>query len=419
MSYAAYRVLAHRYESRFGAEETLAQLDETMAALCLPTDVVTAEGDTPAALGNRIAATIIDFGYTDNSNEADRFEDPDYEPVNDPMLVVAAGAEMNDPNRWQPLAFENMVTQNGLQLDTAKQEFVGPHWGYVTAFALDPAPDDGVPVDPGPPPFLGDSATDAAFKAGAVEVIRYSSLLDPSDGATIDISPATDGNNPLGTYDGAGYDVNPVTGEPYEPNIVPRGDFGRVLAEFWADGPNSETPPGHWNTIANAVADDPTTSSGSAATGRGRPPRVRRQDVLRAQRRDARRGGRRLGGEGLLRLRPADLDDPLHGRARPVVRSGRALVPPRRPAARPRADRGGHARVERGGERHARLARRQGEIAIRAWTGDPGNPRPARRASTGSAPSSWVPYQMSTFVTPAFAGYVSGTARSRGPGPRC
>ena len=29
------------------------------------------------------------------------------------------------------------------------------------------------------------------------------------------------------------------------------------LAEFWADGPKSETPPGHWNVIANQVADSP------------------------------------------------------------------------------------------------------------------------------------------------------------------
>ena len=34
-------------------------------------------------------------------------------------------------------------------------------------------------------------------------------------------------------------------------------DFFRVMAEFWADGPKSETPPGHWNTIANFVGDSP------------------------------------------------------------------------------------------------------------------------------------------------------------------
>jgi hypothetical protein len=36
---------------------------------------------------------------------------------------------------------------------------------------------------------------------------------------------------------------------------VPRGDYTRVLAEFWADGPDSETPPGHWFTLLNYVSD--------------------------------------------------------------------------------------------------------------------------------------------------------------------
>ena len=29
------------------------------------------------------------------------------------------------------------------------------------------------------------------------------------------------------------------------------GDYARVIAEFWADGPDSETPPGHWYTLLN------------------------------------------------------------------------------------------------------------------------------------------------------------------------
>jgi len=41
--------------------------------------------------------------------------------------------------------------------------------------------------------------------------------------------------------------------------VVKRGDFALILAEFWADGPNSDTPPGHWNVLANYIADDPLT----------------------------------------------------------------------------------------------------------------------------------------------------------------
>ena len=41
--------------------------------------------------------------------------------------------------------------------------------------------------------------------------------------------------------------------------MVKKSDYARVLAEFWADGPDSETPPGHWFTILNYVSDHPET----------------------------------------------------------------------------------------------------------------------------------------------------------------
>ena len=56
---------------------------------------------------------------------------------------------------------------------------------------------------------------------------------------------------------GEGRALNPFTSAPYETQMVPRGDYTRVLAEFWADGPDSETPPGHWFTILNYVSDNP------------------------------------------------------------------------------------------------------------------------------------------------------------------
>src|SRR5207247_10598501 len=91
------------------------------------------------------------------------------------------------------------------------------------------------PIGPGPPP-IGTPA-DAAYKQAAVDVIRKSAELDPTDQRTVDIAPDAMGDNPLGTNDGHGYRVNPVTGKPYAPEDVPRADYARVLAEFWADGP--------------------------------------------------------------------------------------------------------------------------------------------------------------------------------------
>ena len=128
--------------------------------------------------------------------------------------------------------------------------------------------------DPGPPPVLN-GVGDAQWRAGHQMVALWSGMLDPNDNVTIDISPSAIGNsNPPtsmaalggGNFSsyykvldggdvGAGYAANPVTGLPYAPNVVRRGDYARVLAEFFADGPDAETPPGHWFSILNYVRD--------------------------------------------------------------------------------------------------------------------------------------------------------------------
>lgn len=117
------------------------------------------------------------------------------------------------------------------------------------------------------------SRSSKQYKWGFSMVSIWSSHLDPADNVMWDISPASIGNIqnlPLtieeyqdfydflnGGDTGKGHAVNPHTGQPYEPQLVPRGDYVRALAEFWADGPDSETPPGHWFTILNYVNEHP------------------------------------------------------------------------------------------------------------------------------------------------------------------
>jgi hypothetical protein len=60
------------------------------------------------------------------------------------------------------------------------------------------------------------------------------------------------------------------------------------------------------------------------------------------------------------------------------------------------------------GERHAHLRRDVGEIAVRAWRGNPDDPASESSGVGWIRAVEWVPYQRPTFVTPAFAGYVSG-----------
>ncbi|HET9547732.1 MAG TPA: hypothetical protein VFO97_07845, partial [Desertimonas sp.] len=59
-------------------------------------------------------------------------------------------------------------------------------------------------------------------------------------------------------------------------------------------------------------------------------------------------------------------------------------------------------------ERHADLADHVGEIAVRTWRGFPADPETETSGVGWILAVDWVPYQRSTFVTPAFPGYVSG-----------
>jgi hypothetical protein len=408
ISYAAYRILLWRYSRAAGLQATFDQLADTMASLCYRISFTSTEGQSPAALGNRIAAAAIEYGKTDGSLERHRYVDTGYRPVNDPLIVAEPGAAMRDPNRWQPLALAQLVAQNGLPIPGNVQRFVGPHWGHVRGFALPPAP-DGVPIDPGPPPLLGDTESDAAFKRSAIEVIRDSSYLDPTDGATIDIGPGAQGDNPLGTNDGDGYEINPETGEPYEPNRVLRGDFARALAEFWADGPDSETPPGHWNTIANTVSDTP----GLPLRIGGRGPVLDRLEwdvklyfALNGAVHDA-----AVAAWGVKRfydsVRPISMIRYMGGKGQSTGPRGPAFDPDGLPL-----DRGlvevVTQRSSAPGERHAHLADHVGEVAVKSWRGSPEDPVSQTGGVDWILAVDWVPYQQPTFVTPAFAGYVSG-----------
>lgn len=405
MSYAAYRVLSSRYIKAVGGDESLSQFADTMDVLCYPLDVTTTTGDSPAAVGNRIAETIIAKGLEDGSNQANGYAAAGYEPVNPPLVVAGSEITMIDPNRWQPLQLEHMISQNGIPVENGVQQAVGPHWGHVTSFAIPAGGEAGVPIDPGAPPAFGSDA----YRDQTVEVIRDSSLLDASTSETMDISPGAIGGNSLGANDGTGHDINPVTGQPYEPQVVNVGDFTRAMVEYWADGPKSETPPGHWNVLANDVGDALGTELRIGGSG----PLVDRLEwdvktylALNGAVHDAAIAAWGLKGH-YDSARPISMvrylanlgqsSDPAgpsyHADGLPLVDDLIEVITEATTAA---------------GQRHAALAGHEGEIAIRAWAGNPTDPKTEVRGAAWILATTWVPYQAPTFVTPSFQGYVSG-----------
>src|SRR5437762_6470634 len=408
ISYAAYRVLTARFIKAVGAEQSLSAFADLIDTLSYPTSLTTTDGDTPAAVGNRIAKMVLEYGLADGSNEANGYAAPNYKPVNPPLVVALPDIRIVDPNRWQPLQVEFLLSQNGVVLPSGVQTAVGPHWGHVTSFAIPPGGAEGVPFDPGPPPRLGDPTTDALYKSQAVDVIRDSSLLDVASDATVDIGPGAIGANALGSNSGHGYASNPATGRAYAPLIVRASDFYRTIAEFWADGPNSETPPGHWNVIANTVSDQLAPNlkiGGNGATIDRLEWDVKLYLALNGAVHDAAIAAWGLKGR-YDSIRPISMIRYLGG----LGQSSDPRLPSYNPEGLPLVP--GlveliTSQTTRPGGRHAALRGHEGEIAIRAWAAPQDS-----QSSVGSVQwiraVGWIPYQAPTFVTPSFPGYVSG-----------
>ena len=432
-SYAAYRLIRHRFQDSPGTSAITRDANTLMEFLGydIKETSATVEAGSPATLGNYIASCYIDMGYEDGSNESGSYENQHYEPVNPPLLPHEPGnPDIEDLNRWQPLTLEEAIDQSGNVTDSTPT-FIGAEWGNVWSFALqdEVAEDyerDGetytVYHDPGEPPQHGGDLDDL-YKWGFSLVSIWGSHLDPEDGVNWDISPANIGNvedyptefeDFEDFYDlleggdpGTGYDMNPATQLPYDPQVVPRGDYGRVLAEFWADGPDSETPPGHWFVILNTVNEHPELvrkfkgegeelgvlewdikaylmlggamhdSAISAWSNKGWYDYIRPVSAIRAmadlgQSSDENAASYSPDGipleEGFIEL--VDGSDPLAG------------------------EDGEHV----------------GKIKLYTWRGPDVVEDPAEDvAGVGwILAENWWPYQRPTFVTPPFAGYVSG-----------
>ena len=450
MSYAAYRLIKHRFANSPGLESIFSPIEVLMADLGYDpafTSTDYADGN-PAALGNYIAQNLIQFGLQDGSNEQFAYSNRFYAPFNpslDPTLPGLNG--LLDPNFWQPL-----------YLDTYKS-FLTADWGLVIPFALSEEDltmyrryGNDVPVyhDPGPPPHVEQTQPTLAsavwgshplpgiarhrartelrmaseeYQWGFALVSTWSSHLDPADGVLWDISPGAMGNSPelpqtLAEYqafynllDGGdasqGHPLNPHTGQPYEEQWVPRADYARVLAEFWADGPKTETPPGHWFSILNYVSDHPLFEKRFKGEG----------PILDDLEWDV-KAYLAMGGAMHDAAVTAWSIKCWYDYVRPISairwladqgQSSDPNLPRYDPAGMMLID--GYVELVQAGDPLAgESGEHIGKIKLKAWRG----PTYIDDSDTDIAGVGWIlaenwwPYQRSNFVTPAFAGYVSG-----------
>ena len=155
-----------------------------------PSDTTT-DTSTPQGIGNVACAAVIEFRHADGSNQLGDINGG--APYSDytGYAPVNDPFQISDPNRWQPL-----LTSGG-----TAQVFLAPHWGLVTPFALTSADE----LRPKSPAQFGTNA----YEQQAREIIDLSSKLN---------------------------------------------DRTKAVAVYWADSPNTETPPGHWNLFAQFVS---------------------------------------------------------------------------------------------------------------------------------------------------------------------
>ena len=178
-----------------------------------------------ARRGAAVARAILDRRGTDGARAASA-----YAPTVPHQVGNGPDAPLHaiNPNRWQPL-----IVPTGLLADPSEasglplvdpengesyvvQSFVTPHWGSVEPFALP----EGDALRPPAPPVHGSDApyTDARGR----QTTSHEAWLEQTRGVAEAQAELTDRT--------------------------------KVVAEYWADGPRSATPPGHWNLFAQMVS---------------------------------------------------------------------------------------------------------------------------------------------------------------------
>ena len=435
ISFAAYRMLTHRFRSSKAESITMYNAKKLMAHLGYDIALTSTDYSTGSApaLGNHIAECFIGFGLQDGSNEANAYANLNYSPVN-PVIEPEFPGNPNivDLNHWQAIQLSLFIDQSGNPIADAP-DFLGPEWGRVQPFALSDADktvyrrnnfDYPVYYDPGMPPTIDGPLSDE-YKWNFTLVAIWSSHLDSSSDTMIDISPANKGNNNILTlptsfvdfrnfynlFEGGdistGHALNPVTGAAYEPQIVRLGDYSRVLAEFWADGPDSETPPGHWFVLLNEINEHPLLERKFAGIGPEIEPLewdIKAYFTLGGAMHDSAIAAWGIKG-WYDYIRPVSAIRAMADRGQ----SSSPALPSYNVNGLPLFE--GYIELVEAGDPLAGVNNiNVGKVKLYAWRGPDFIDSPITdEAGVGwILAENWWPYQRPSFVTPPFAGYVSG-----------
>lgn len=195
VSFAAYDCLADLFPSE------IAKFNVVMTNLGFDAGDKSTDPSTPSGIGHLAAQAVLKARHHDGSNQLGDLHPGAYTdytgfvPVNPPDHLV-------DPDRWQPL--RTPVADNVMYGKFIIQKYLTPQWAFVKPFALTSGAE--FRPQPGPASFIKNKEH---YITQAQELLQLSAELT---------------------------------------------DEHKMIAEYWADGPNSETPPGHWCLFAQFVS---------------------------------------------------------------------------------------------------------------------------------------------------------------------
>jgi membrane-associated phospholipid phosphatase len=172
-----------------------APADGLLRALGFAPDQVTTDTSLPARVGNIAATAVLAVRHSDGANQLGDLMSGAYSDYTG-YAPLNPPDTMPYPAHWQPLRVPDGAGGSTVQ------RFATPHWGLVLPFALR----DGAQLRPSAPALYPSADYDAQARL----------MVDYSAGLT---------------------------------------DEHKAIAEYWADGPGSETPPGHWCMLAQWVAE--------------------------------------------------------------------------------------------------------------------------------------------------------------------
>jgi hypothetical protein len=228
-SQAAYHMLRQLYPDYEQKTEAFSRLLRNLGY-----EPVFSSYTTPAGIGFYTARAVLTDRAEDGANAANGFSEitsldfPElYHATNsgDPSASAGMFGIHFNANHWEPLRvptgilrdeYGYPVVDHANQTTYIEQHFLTPHWGSVRPFALS----SGSQFRPPAPPKYG------------------------SD------KPYWDATGRLSTNDEA-YDLQLEEIVHLTAHLT---DEQKVISEYWADGPRSETPPGHWNALAHGIS---------------------------------------------------------------------------------------------------------------------------------------------------------------------